>query len=107
MELGSGLDVPFNANIDFPSNYEVKHSRRENYEKRTEFPFQKVSFDYSYKIKQSRFRPRGLVVTTRPFQGRNAEFNSRRGHQETKFLYNNAGKCNIVLRSLDGSESTQ
>ena len=47
MELGSGLEVPFDANIDFLSNYEVKYSRRENYEKRTEFPFQKVSFDYS------------------------------------------------------------
>ena len=27
MELGSGLEVPFDANIDFPSNYEAKHSR--------------------------------------------------------------------------------
>ena len=27
MELGSGLEVPFDAYIDFPSNYEAKHSR--------------------------------------------------------------------------------
>lgn len=46
-------------------------------------------------------RLRSQAAKTRAFHARNAGFDSRRSHQETKFLYNNTGKCRLCGDSLD------
>ena len=46
-------------------------------------------------------RLRSQAAKTRAFHARNAGFDSRRSHQETKFLYNNSGKCRLCGDSLD------
>lgn len=45
MELGSGLKVPFDANIDFPSNYEAKHSRGVRSNEINTFPLMELTIE--------------------------------------------------------------
>ena len=52
-------------------------------------------------------RLRSQAAKTRAFHARNAGFDSRRSHQETKFLYNNSGKAHSMEKKPWQAEDIQ